>query len=423
MLKSCLNREILAVIVSIAIQVPLAIFLGHYYDERSFMDTGYLVSAGLNPYQPHLITIFSSNPDLTGINPIIGYPPLWPLLLGLIYRLTFNVIPNLFLYNFAIKIPVIASNIALAYVTKAVMKQIGASEKNVRAAWLFLLFNPFTMLTTVAWGEFDTLIALLCVASIYFLSKCMVGKSSLLLSISLVLKPISFPLIGLPLVCYRTRKAKKIAVYLSVAVLVLLALWFVPFYFLHWMVPSSGFQLTSYFTMAGGMTVFNIVELLWNKTVFPSNLQFLGYLWIPALLIAYYFVYRNPPKSLVGIAKAAVGLLLVFFLTRSWISEPNINVILPIALIALSFKKLDFRNFLFLSVIPLVFLFFNTSIPQLFFLVSPSIISSLVQLDQHIRLWRLIARFIVVVVWQIFAWRLVVEMLARCKNSGNEQLA
>ena len=137
------------------------------------------------------------------------------------------------------------------------MQQIGASEKKVRAAWLFLLFNPFTLLTTTAWGEFDTLIALLCVASIYFLSKCMVGKSSLLLSISLVLKPISFPLIGLPLVCYRTRKAKKIAVYLFVAVLVLLALWFVPFYFLHWMVPSSGFQLTSYFRMAGGMTVFN----------------------------------------------------------------------------------------------------------------------------------------------------------------------
>ncbi len=422
MLKPRVNREILIVIISIAVQVPLAIFLGHYYDERSFIDTGYLVSAGLNPYQPHLITIFSSNPDLTGINPIIGYPPLWPLLLGLIYRLTFNIIPNLFLYNFAIKIPVIASNIALAYVTKTVMLQVGASEKKAKAAWLFLLFNPFTLLTTTAWGEFDTLIALLCVASIYFLSKCNVGKSSLLLAISLVLKPISIPLIGLPLVCYQTRKAKKIALYLFVAFLVLLALWFVPFYLLHWMVPSSGFQVSSYFKMAGGMTIFSFVELLWNKTTFPSNLQFLGYLWIPALLIAYYFIYRNPPKSLVETAQAAVGLLLVFFLTRSWISEPNINVILPLAVIALSFKKLNFRNFMFLSMIPLVFPFFNTSFPQLFFLVSPSIISSLVQLDQHIRIWRLIGRFIVVAAWQVFAWKLVFEMLPIKKNSNSEQL-
>ena len=64
MLKLQLNREIITVILSILVQLPLAVFLGHYYDERSFIDTGYLVSAGLNPYQPHLMTIFSSNPYL-----------------------------------------------------------------------------------------------------------------------------------------------------------------------------------------------------------------------------------------------------------------------------------------------------------------------------------------------------------------------
>ena len=177
MVKVYVNRNILLVLLSILVQIPLAIFLGHYYDERSFIDTGYLVSSGLNPYQPHLITVFSSNPDLTGINPIIGYPPLWPLLLGLIYRLTYNITPNLFLYNFAIKVPVIASNIGLAYLTKNVMQRLGESEKKIRFAWLFLLFNPFILLTTAAWGEFDTLIALLCVASLYFLSKGMVGKA------------------------------------------------------------------------------------------------------------------------------------------------------------------------------------------------------------------------------------------------------
>src|SRR5208282_1697711 len=191
MLKLQLNREIIIVILSILVQLPLAVFLGHYYDERSFMDAGYLVSSGLNPYQPHLITIFSSNPDLTGINPIIGYPPLWPLLLGLIYRLSFNIVPNLFLYNFAIKVPVIASNIGLAYVTKNVMQRLDESEGKIRAAWLFLLFNPFILLTTAAWGEFDTLIALLCVASLYLLSKGMMGKSALLLSLSVVLKPVA----------------------------------------------------------------------------------------------------------------------------------------------------------------------------------------------------------------------------------------
>ncbi len=423
MVKLHVNRDFLLVLSSILVQIPLAIFLGHYYDERTFMDAGFLVSSGLNPYQPHLITVFSSNPDLIGINPIIGYPPLWPLLLGLIYRLSYNIVPNLFLYNFAIKIPVIASNIGLAYVTKAVLKQLGASERKVQAAWLFLLFNPFILLTTAAWGEFDTLIALLCVASLYLLSKGMVGKSALLLSLSVVLKPISLPLLGLPLLFSPTKNWRKILTYILICVVVVLTFWFLLFNLLGWMAPSSANQVTSYFSVAGGMTLFNIVEIIQNTTTLPAGLGFLGYIWIPALLIGYYVVYRNPPKTFNELAKAAVGLLLIFFLTRSWLSEPNMDVLIPLALLALPSKQMNFRNFTFLWVIPLVFMFLNTSFPQLFFLVSPSIIASLAQADRYIRSWRLIARFIVVVVLQVFAWRLVIEMLNRKKSSNRKSLA
>ena len=407
--------EFLTVLLSILIQVPLAVFLGHYYDQRSFLDTGYLVSAGLNPYQSHVITVFSSsNPLLAGVNPIIGYPPLWPLLLGAIYRLTFNITPNLFLYNFATKIPVIASNIALAYAVKIMLNRLGASPRRIQLSWLFLLFNPFTLLTTAAWGEFDSLIALLSVVSLFFLSKCMVAKSSLLLSLSLVLKPISLPLIGLPLLCYETRKLKKIAITLLVAFAVLLAFWFLPFYFLNWIVPS---QFTAYFKMAGGMTAFSAVEILTNTSVFPAALQFLGYIWVPALLVGYYFIYRHPPKSMVEVFQAAAALMLIFFLTRSWLSEPNFNVIIALALLAFPLRKLTFTNFAFLWVLPLTFKVFNTSFAQLFFLVSPSIIQSLAQMDLYYRSWRLIARFVVAMVFQVFAWRLVFELLNYNKNS------
>ena len=409
------HKELFIVILSLAIQTPLAIFLGHYVDDRSFIDAGYLVSAGLNPYQPHLITIFSSNPDLIGINPIIGYPPPWPLLLGLIYRLSFSIVPNLFLYNFAIKVPVIASNIGLAYMTKTIMRQLGASERKMQAAWLFLLFNPFILLTTTAWGEFDTLIAFLCVASLYFLSKGMIGKSAFLVSLSVVLKPISLPLLGLPLLFSPTKNWRKISIYILIAIVVVLSLWFLPFYLEGWILPSSSNQLSSYFTMAGGMTLFNIVEIIRDTTTLPASLGFLGYLWIPAVLLGYYIVYRNPPKTFNELTQKAVGLMLIFFLTRSWLSEPNMDVVISLALLALSSKELNFRNFTFLWVIPLVFMFLNTSFPQLFFLVSPSIITSLSQVDHYIRSWRLIARFLVVVVLQVFAWRLVIEMLRRKK--------
>ncbi len=133
-----LHRDLVAVILSVLVQVPLAVFLGHAYDQTSFLDTGFLVGSGLNPYQHYIITIFS--PHMVGINPIIGDPPLWPLLLGAIYRLTYTVVPNIFLYNFAVKIPVIVANIGLAYAVRNILRQQGVSEEKLRFAWFFFAF-------------------------------------------------------------------------------------------------------------------------------------------------------------------------------------------------------------------------------------------------------------------------------------------
>jgi len=148
----------------------------------------------------------------------------------------------------------------------------------------------------------------------------------------------------------------------------------------------------------------------------PSGFEFLGYLWIPAMLVGYYIVYRNPPKTMPELAQKAVLLLLIFFLTRTWLSEPNLNLLVVLALSALVSVKLDLRNYGFLWVIPLFFMLFNTSLPQLFFLVQPSIIPYLAQLDQSIRLWRLIGKFVVALVWQAFAWRLVFRLVNKEKE-------
>ena len=418
MVKLKVNREILILLASILVQLPLAVFLGHYYDEKSFIDAGYLVSAGLNPYQTHLISVFSSTPSLIGYNPIIGDPPLWPLLLGAIYRLSYNITPNIFLYNFAIKLPVIATNIVLAYITRNILREQGASEKTVKFAWLFLLFNPFILLTTTAWGQFDNLIALLCVASLYFLSKKMVKKSAVLLSLSVVLKPISFPLLGLPLFFSPKKDWPKIMQYITISVAIIVTLWIFPFYIFGWTLPLSSNQLTSYFIRAGGITPFNIVEILKDSVTIPSGLAFLGYIWIPALLFGYYLVYRDPPKTFNELTQKAIGIMLIFFLTYSWLSEPYFIVVVALALSALPFTKVNFRNFHFLWVIPLIFMILSTNFFQLFFLVSPSIIASLAHADLYIRSWRLIAMFIVVVAFQVLGWRLVIEIFKRKKSQA-----
>jgi hypothetical protein len=418
--KLTVNKEILAVVLSVLVQVPLAVFLGHYYDQRLFMDSGYLVSAGLNPYQSHLITVFS--PYIIGVNPITGDPPLWPLLLGLVYRITYNIIPNIFLYNFATKLPVIAGNIGLAFLTKKILQQQGASEKKTRFAWLFLLFNPFVLLTSSAWGQFDTLISLLCIASLYLLSKGMAAKSAVLLSLSVVLKPVSFPLIGLPLLFSPERNRSKVIKYILVSVTIIAAFWFLPFYLFGWVIPASNNQATSFFTRAGGISLFTIVELLTNQVTLPTFLQLLGFLWVPALLTGYYLVYRDQPKTFNELTQKAAGIMLIFFLTFSWVSEPYINLVIALVLIFLPLNRMNFQNFHFLWVIPLIFMVITTNFCQLFFLVSPSIIPSLAQLDQNIRIWRLTIRFIVVIIWQVLAWRLVIEIFKRKRNSTNKPL-
>ncbi len=410
-----LHRDLVGVILSVLVQVPLAIFLGHAYDQTSFLDTGFLVGSGLNPYHHYMITIFS--PRMVGINPIIGDPPLWPLLLGAIYRLTYSIVPNIFLYNFAVKVPVIVANIGLAYAVRNILRRQGASEEKIKFAWLFLLFNPFLLLTTAAWGQFDTLIALLCVVSIYLLSKGMIKTGAVMLSLSVVLKPISFPLLGLPLLFSEGRTWKKTLQYSVIIVLVIVSLWILPFYLLGWVLPSSTGQLTSFFTRAGGMTPFSIVELLQDTVTLPAGLQVLGYLWIPALLAGYYLVYRDPPKNFNELTQKAIGLMLIFFLTYTWLSEPYIIIVIALVLLALPFSKVNFRDFHFLWVIPLVFMVLTTNFAQLFYLFSsPSLVNTALAIENNIREWRLIARFLVIVIWQVFAWRLVVKILSKHKK-------
>jgi hypothetical protein len=80
-------------------------------------------------------------------------------------------------------------------------------------------------------------------------------------------------------------------------------------------------------------------------------------------------------------------------------------------LLAASIKELNLRSFHFAWIIPLVFMFLNTSFPQLFFLVDPTILTAIAQLDQQIRNVRLWAKFVIVIPWQILAWNVVIKKL------------
>jgi hypothetical protein len=405
--------------------VPLAIFLGHAYDDSLFMATGYFVSSGMNPYMIHSFPSVFNGLHLFGAFsslPSIGYFPPWPLLLGLIYRVSFNVTSNIFLYNFAIKIPVIVGNVCLAFLMKNLIVKLYGNDKKARFAWLFILFNPFILLTTVAWGEFDTIVAFLCVASLYLSITGKVKESAVSMALGVALKPVGFPLVGLPLILPSLNARKRVE-YLLIFAAVLGACYFIPFYLEGWALPWTLNDWTSHLRMAGGLTPFNLLELHNGSVTLPISFSFLGYLWMPALLLGYLAVYRNRPNSMTSLGKKAVILTLIFFLTRSWLSETNINLLLVLMLLVISTEKLSFRNFHFAWVIPLIFMFLNLSFPQLFFLIQPSVISSLSQLSRQIENVRLLSRFLITLIWQILAWNFVINHLRRKPSNLQQERA
>lgn len=402
-----LEHEGLTVLISLFIQVALAIFLGHYFDMRIFMGAGYLAGSGQNPYCLNDLSSVFHSPLFQAV-PGIGYPPPYPLLLGMIYLFSFKLLPNLFIYNFAIKIPVIVSNIGLAYLVRWLLKNSGAGEDEAGKAWLFILFNPFILYTTSAWGQFDTAVALLSLASLYFLYTERTGYSAFLLAIAISLKSIALPLFFLSILYTGKRSLMSAFRYLAIFIPAILLFSLTPFLIFGWSISLILLNWNFHFTVAGGMSLFNFFELLENSYQIPRGLEIIGFIWLPALIIGTFAI--NPEaRTFTDLVQKSASLTLIFFLTRAWISEPNINLVLPMLLILSSTGRIEGKSMLLIWVIPLIFTVLNLSLPQLFFLLDQSIIHKISEFDEPIRGIRLLARFLVVIPWHIAGWRIVLK--------------
>jgi hypothetical protein len=225
----------------------------------------------------------------------------------------------------------------------------------------------------------------------------------LALAVGFVLKPIALPLLVLPLLYSAKDGIRKTVIPLIVTAVMVACLWFLPFYLAGWNAPTSPGQVTSYFGMAGGMTPFNIIDVFWHTSAMPSEWWFLGYLWIPALILGCVWVIRKSPKSFIGLSQAALVLLLIFFISRSWLSEQNLNLLFPFMLILVGAGMLKTRSVHLVWVVGLVFLVVNMSLLQLLFLSYPDAIPLKLAFDAGFGTARLAARFAVAVVWMLAA--------------------
>ena len=391
------DRFLLA--LSVILQILLAIFFGHAYDMRIFMATGYLVGTGQSPYvAQNLFSIFH-NGTFQGLTSV-GYPPPWPLVTGLIYLVTYRIIPNLLLYNLALKIPIIAANICLAYLVANILSKLGADEKARRKAWLFLLFNPFFLYVSSAWGQFDSIVALLALLALVRLSEGKLTSSAILLALAISFKPTALPLAPAIFVFLRGKPSRLVLRYFFLFFICAFMLFVGPFAILGWDPTPILQHWNAHFSVGGGLSFMTFLELIRGSYQLPGLWWLVGLLWVPALGIAT-IMLKPGGDGLIDLIKKSSALIMVFFLFRAWLSEPNLLLVLPLILILTSFGELDSRALTAVWVLAFLFSFFNTSTFQLLFPSMPALMDRLLQLSEVFRAARLVIRVLVVIPWLV----------------------
>ncbi len=398
-IKKSLASDRFLLALSIILQGFLAFFFGHAYDMRIFMATGYLVGTGQNPYIAQNLGSIFQNSTFQGITSV-GYPPPWPLVTGLIYLVTYKIIPNLLLYNLALKIPINAANICLAYLVANILGKLGVEEKGVRRARLFMLFNPFFLYVSSAWGQHDSIVALLSLLALVKLSEGKLTGSAILLALAISFKPTALPLVLAVFVFLQGRPFRLVFRFFAIFLICAFLLFVGPFAILGWDPSPILLHWNAHFTVGGGLSFMTFLEYVEGSYQLPGLWWLLGLLWVPALVIAA-FALKPGSAGLPNLLKKSVALVMVFFLFRAWVSEPNIVLVLPLILILTSIGELDHRLLTALWVLPLIFSFFNTSTVQLLFPSMPALMDQLLQAGEVFRAARLVVRTFVVIPWLV----------------------
>ena len=412
------DRRIL--LFSIFLQLALAPLFGHPYDSRIFMGTGYLVGTGHTPYVAQdLMPVFHHL--YFNIQTTIGYPPPWPLVLGLIYRSVYAVVPNLLAYNMAIKIPAIAANIGLAYLVAAILQNLGARPAACRKAWVALLFNPMLIYFGAAWGQIDAIDALLALWALVLLYAGRRGASAALLALAVCFKPIAVPLLLVALASLLGGAWRQAVRYAAMFLIGVLAFYALPFFLFGWSTTLVHQLWNTQFAQSGRMSFMTVVGLARDPFLMPGRWWYLGLVWIPALGAAV-LALRRGDGGFEDIVRKSTGLVLVFFLTRTWLSEDNVILLLPLVLILTALGRLDRRALLAVWTIPLAFTLVTFTPLQLLFPAFPGAMVRSLLAANHLGDIARVARVAVVIAWQVAGWWMVFACFRRrpAPASGRE---
>lgn len=398
-------------VLSIALQLALALLFGHSTDTRVFMATGYLVGTGHDPYVAHdLSRVFHH--VLFDVPSAVGYPPPWPLLLGLVYRSSYALVHSLLFYDLAIKVPVIAANVGLAYLVGAILNDLGAPAAVSRRAWVFLLLNPALLYFGAAWGQIDAIVALLSLAALVLISARRRDGSALVLALAVCFKPTALPLLPAAVIALLGNSFLKAIRYSALFLAGVFVFYVAPFLVLGWSRAPFSQHLNAHFVLRGAMSYTTVVRVFRDPLLMQGRWWLLGLVWIVALAVGILALKRGDGE-LADLLRMSLAFTLIVLLTRTWLAETNVVLVLPMAVVLTSMGALDRRALAALWLLPLLFTLFNTSPLHLLWLAFPDAMEQTLPFAVRNSHGLLLAKAAVVVAWQIVGWWIVVACLRR----------
>jgi hypothetical protein len=163
--------------------------------------------------------------------------------------------------------------------------------------------------------------------------------------------------------------------------------------------------------MTGGLSYTTVARLVRDPLPLPGHWWLLGMLWVAAL--AGGLVLWRRGSGFDDLIRGSAALSLVFLLTRAWLAEPNVVLVLPLVLLLASLGELDRRLVTALWLIPLAFAVVNASPLQLLWLTFPEAWQAAVAGAGARHEVLLPLRAALVVCWQVAGWWTVAVCLRR----------
>lgn len=290
------------------------------------------------------------------------------------------------LFNFAVKVPFLISDVLMTLLLYKIVVEYTNNRKLAEKGALLWFLNPLVIWISAAWGMWDTLPALLSMASVFFLVKKKIAFSAVCLSLSVALKlyPALF-LVPIAFFLFRTDRAnrwKNIARFLSVFSVSSLLL-FVPYlnYIANFFVGSFG--ANSGVAAGSGGTPISLsywsvasLNLLLNIPVNNVAIQVASTLSTVLVVVfiglSYWktskFTFQKPIFDLFA---AFLLSLLALFLSYRMVLEQWILWVLPFIVFFSAIGKVKSSLFWAVSFVAFVFAAFNCLLPLFFLPLAP----------------------------------------------------